>query len=92
VGIWFRVTFIDLGRQVRWSYLPPLMVYLAAGVSGPTAIVGTFFVKDYLACRPPSLPASCSGPASPGRSRCRSAMWSTSSGVRRRYWSGLAQG
>lgn len=35
-------------KQLRWSYLPPLMVYLAAGVSGLTAIVGTFFVKDYL--------------------------------------------
>ena len=45
---WFRVTFIDLGRQFRWSFLPPLMVYLAAGISGLTAIVGTFFVKDYL--------------------------------------------
>ena len=30
------------------SYLPPLMVYVAAGVSGLTAIVGTFFIKDYL--------------------------------------------
>lgn len=39
---------LDLGRQFRWSYLPPLMVYLAAGVSGLTAVVGTFFVKDYL--------------------------------------------
>jgi hypothetical protein len=48
VGNWFRVTFIDLGRQFRWSYLPPLMVYFAAGISGLTAIVGTFFVKDYL--------------------------------------------
>ena len=47
-GSWFRVTFIDLGRQFRWSYLPPLMVYFAAGISGLTAIVGTFFVKDYL--------------------------------------------
>ncbi len=45
---WIFDTFIDLGRQFRWSYLPPLMVYLAAGVSGLTAIVGTFFVKDYL--------------------------------------------
>jgi hypothetical protein len=33
---------------VRLSYLPPLMVYMAAGISGLTAIVGTFFVKDYL--------------------------------------------
>ena len=47
-GSWFRVTFIDLGRQFRWSYLPPLMVYFAAGISGLTSIVGTFFVKDYL--------------------------------------------
>lgn len=33
---------------MRLSYLPPLMVYMAAGISGLTAIVGTFFVKDYL--------------------------------------------
>lgn len=45
---WIEDVFIDLGRQFRWSYLPPLMVYLAAGVSGLTAIVGAFFVKDYL--------------------------------------------
>jgi hypothetical protein len=32
----------------RLSYLPPLMVYAAAGVSGLTGIVGTFFVKEYL--------------------------------------------
>lgn len=38
----------ELPQQLRWSYLPPLMVYLAAGVSGLTAIVGTFFIKDYL--------------------------------------------
>jgi hypothetical protein len=45
---WFNDTFLDLGRQFRWSYLPPLMVYLAAGVSGLTSIVGTFFIKEYL--------------------------------------------
>ncbi len=45
---WFDETVLDLGRQLRWSYLPPLLVYLAAGVSGLTAIVGTFFIKDYL--------------------------------------------
>jgi len=45
---WIDETFVDLARQLRWSYLPPLMVYLAAGVSGLTAIVGTFFIKDYL--------------------------------------------
>lgn len=45
---WFDDIFLDIGRQFRWSYLPPLMVYLAAGVSGLTSIVGTFFIKDYL--------------------------------------------
>jgi len=48
VGRWVDETILDLGRQFRWSYIPPLMVYLAAGVSGLTAIVGTFFIKDYL--------------------------------------------
>jgi hypothetical protein len=37
-----------LRDEMRWSYLPPLMVYLAAGIQGLTGIVGTFFVKDYL--------------------------------------------
>jgi BT1 family protein len=32
----------------RLSYLPPLMVYAAYGVSGLTGIAGTFFVKEYL--------------------------------------------
>lgn len=45
---WADRTFGELGRELRWSYLPPLMVYLAAGISGLTQIVGTFFVKDYL--------------------------------------------
>jgi hypothetical protein len=45
---WLDETVLDLGRQLRLSYLPPLMVYLAAGVSGLTAIVGTFFIKEYL--------------------------------------------
>ena len=39
---------VELPQQMRWTYLPPLMVYLAAGISGLTAIVGTFFIKDYL--------------------------------------------
>ena len=34
--------------MLRLSYLPPLLVYAAYGVSGLTGIVGTFFVKDYL--------------------------------------------
>ncbi len=45
---WFDRVFLDLGRQMRLSYLPPLMVYVAAGISGLTGIVGTFFVKEYL--------------------------------------------
>ena len=45
---WIDRNFIELGREMRLSFLPPIMVYLAAGVSGLTAIVGTFFVKDYL--------------------------------------------
>jgi hypothetical protein len=45
---WFDKNFLELGRELRLSYLPPLMVYMAAGISGLTAIVGTFFVKDYL--------------------------------------------
>jgi len=45
---WIDNTFLDIGRQFRWSYLPPLMVYLAAGVAGLTSIVGIFFIKDYL--------------------------------------------
>lgn len=45
---WFDRTIWQLGRDLRLSYLPPLMVYCAAGVSGLTSIVGTFFIKDYL--------------------------------------------
>jgi BT1 family len=48
VGAWRKATFVGLARQWRWSFLPPLMVYLAAGVSGLTAIVGTFFVKEHI--------------------------------------------
>ena len=45
---WIDRNVFALGREMRLSYLPPLMVYVAAGISGLTAIVGTFFVKDYL--------------------------------------------
>ena len=41
-------TLVDLVKQFKWSYLPPLMIYMAAGISGLTGIVGIFFVKDYL--------------------------------------------
>lgn len=33
---------------MRWSYLPPLLVYLAAGISSFTGIVESFFVKEAL--------------------------------------------
>ncbi len=45
---WIDAVVFDLGRQLRWTFLPPLMIYFAAGFSGLTMIVGTFFVKDYL--------------------------------------------
>ena len=45
---WLDRNILELGRELRLSYLPPLMVYMAAGISGLTDIVGTFFVKDYL--------------------------------------------
>lgn len=32
----------------RITYIPPLLIYLAAGCSGITNIVSTFYVKDYL--------------------------------------------
>src|ERR1700741_5046835 len=46
--LWKNENILSLGRELRLSYLPPLMVYVAFGVSGLTGIVGTFFVKDYL--------------------------------------------
>lgn len=45
---WIDRNILELAREFRLSYLPPLMVYMAAGISGLTGIVGTFFVKDYL--------------------------------------------
>jgi len=45
---WVDRNVLELGRELRLDYLPPLMVYVAAGISGLTGIVGTFFIKDYL--------------------------------------------
>jgi len=45
---WVDVNLLSLGREMRLSYLPPLMVYLAAGISSLTGIVGTFYVKERL--------------------------------------------
>jgi hypothetical protein len=48
IARWIDRNILSLGREMRLSYLPPLMVYVAYGISGLTGIVGTFFVKDYL--------------------------------------------
>lgn len=48
IAQWVDRNILSLGREMRLSYLPPLMVYMAYGISGLTGIVGTFFVKDYL--------------------------------------------
>ncbi|WP_448412058.1 hypothetical protein [Limnohabitans sp.] len=48
VSRWMDENVRSLSRDMRWSYLPPLMVYMAAGVQGLTGIVGTFFVKEHL--------------------------------------------
>src|SRR5881397_367649 len=45
---WIDRNVLALGREMRLSYLPPLIVYVAAGIAGLTAIVGTFFVKERL--------------------------------------------
>lgn len=48
IAQWFSANIFALGREMRLSYLPPLMVYVAAGISGLTGIVGTFYVKEKL--------------------------------------------
>lgn len=45
---WFKTDFWGVFRSLHWSYLPPLMVYFAAGVSGFTGIIESFFVKEQL--------------------------------------------
>lgn len=52
---WIQTVVVDLVKQLHWTFLPPLMIYFAAGISGLTAIVGTFFVKDYLGLSAPFL-------------------------------------
>jgi len=39
---------MGLAREFRLSFLPPLMVYVAAGISPLTQIVGSFYVKEQL--------------------------------------------
>lgn len=45
---WFVKDFLGIFKEMRWSYVPPLMVYLAAGISGFTGIIESFFVKEEL--------------------------------------------
>ncbi len=45
---WIKNDLLGLFREMHWSYLPPLMVYFAAGVSGFTGIIESFFVKEQL--------------------------------------------
>jgi len=40
--------FFGIVGEMRFSYVPPLMVYFAAGVSGFTGIVESFYVKQEL--------------------------------------------
>lgn len=46
--LWFDRIFIDLFRKLRWSFLPPLLIYYAYGIQGVTSVAGTFYVKEYL--------------------------------------------
>ncbi|MDD3607476.1 MAG: hypothetical protein PHQ20_01620 [Candidatus Moranbacteria bacterium] len=48
---------MKIRKSFRLSYLPPLMIYFAAGISGFTGIVESFFVKDYLDLSAASLAA-----------------------------------
>ena len=45
---WIDRNLLSLGREMRLSYLPPLMVYMAYGISGLTGIVGTFVLCSVL--------------------------------------------
>lgn len=48
VGSYFKNDVFGIVREMRLSYLPPMMVYFAAGISGFTAIVEAFFIKESL--------------------------------------------
>jgi hypothetical protein len=45
---WFLRDFLGIVREMRLSYVPPLMVYFAAGIAGFTGIVESFYVKEEL--------------------------------------------
>lgn len=45
---WALEAILEWRRVLRLAYVPPLMIYMAAGISGLTNIVGTFYVKERL--------------------------------------------
>lgn len=45
---WLIYDVLGIVREMRLSYIPPLMVYFAAGVSGFTGIIEGFYVKEQL--------------------------------------------
>src|SRR4026207_1928955 len=45
---WVDRNILSIGREMRLSYLPPLMVYAAYGISGLPSIVGTLLLKGHL--------------------------------------------
>ncbi|AHD01026.1 membrane protein [Leisingera methylohalidivorans] len=45
---WFDSVILDLFRQLRWSFMPPLLIYFAYGAQGITTVAASFFVKEYL--------------------------------------------
>ncbi|WP_323783304.1 hypothetical protein [Leisingera sp.] len=45
---WFDSIILDLFRQLRWSFMPPLLIYFAYGTQGITTVAASFFVKEYL--------------------------------------------
>ena len=45
---WLTQDFFGIFREMRIRYIPPLMVYLAAGVSGFTGIIESFYIKEEL--------------------------------------------
>ena len=48
LGQWLIQDFFGIFKEMRFSYIPPLMVYFAAGISGFTGIVESFYVKEEL--------------------------------------------
>ena len=64
---WFDAVVVDLVRQMRWSFLPPLMIYFSAGVSGLTAIVARFLLRITWGYQRHFWPVLPFGPACLGR-------------------------